>query len=523
MIKVTDQKTPTVESDSILVQEQYANIPTPSNQLSSGVYYSWKGKWLDMWDKFVTRAQALITANLANYVPKIRTITINGDTKDLSQNRSWGTYVEDEQKLYDLFKASGIIYGGELSINGGDNTKFDVTAGQGIIVDDWTDVDNPVTYNVEWDAYSAQTVTNIGTQTVTYVFVDNTGALYQSSSAPTPILRRDYIYLGQLAHTNLTTINTITNSPDTYISPISQFRDLEQAIGTINLGNTITPNGANLKLNKGAGSIYLNGVNFFTNAKNPSFKTFAAYTAFTFRYRTQTGNGANTSDIDPTKYDNAGTITAIGGTKSTNQRVYLTPAGNIVIQYGQTEYSSLSAAIEAIQTETFILYPNLSYHAVLIAIISVQSNCSSLQDTTRCKITIASKFGEAQGGSGGGSSGITDLNGLTATTQSFATGTTGTDFNISSATSTHTFNLPTASATNRGALSSTDWSTFNSKIGGSGTTNEIAYFTASGTIASLTTGTYPSLTELSYVKGVTSAIQTQLDNKPDILAIQVFM
>ena len=55
------------------------------------------------------------------------------------------------------------------------------------------------------------------------------------------------------------------------------------------------------------------------------------------------------------------------------------------------------------------------------------------------------------------------------------------------------------------------------------TTNEIAYFTASGTIASLTTGTYPSLTELSYVKGVTSAIQTQLDNKPDILAIQVFM
>lgn len=59
--------------------------------------------------------------------------------------------------------------------------------------------------------------------------------------------------------------------------------------------------------------------------------------------------------------------------------------------------------------------------------------------------------------------GITSLNGLTAATQTFATGTSGTDFNISSATSTHTFNLPTASATNRGALSSTDWSTFNNK------------------------------------------------------------
>jgi hypothetical protein len=59
--------------------------------------------------------------------------------------------------------------------------------------------------------------------------------------------------------------------------------------------------------------------------------------------------------------------------------------------------------------------------------------------------------------------GITSLNGLTALTQTFAVGTSGTDFGISSATSTHTFNLPTASATNRGALSSADWTTFNNK------------------------------------------------------------
>jgi hypothetical protein len=50
-------------------------------------------------------------------------------------------------------------------------------------------------------------------------------------------------------------------------------------------------------------------------------------------------------------------------------------------------------------------------------------------------------------------------------------------------------------------------------ISGTGTTNELAYFTASTTISSLTTATYPSLTELSYVKGVTSSIQTQLNGK----------
>ena len=62
------------------------------------------------------------------------------------------------------------------------------------------------------------------------------------------------------------------------------------------------------------------------------------------------------------------------------------------------------------------------------------------------------------------STGINALNGLTAQVQNLAVGTSGTDFAISSATDTHTFNLPTASATNRGALSSADWTTFNGKV-----------------------------------------------------------
>ena len=55
--------------------------------------------------------------------------------------------------------------------------------------------------------------------------------------------------------------------------------------------------------------------------------------------------------------------------------------------------------------------------------------------------------------------------------------------------------------------------TLTNPITGTGTTNEIAFFNGSTTLSSLTTATYPSLTELSYVKGVTSAIQTQLNAK----------
>lgn len=50
-------------------------------------------------------------------------------------------------------------------------------------------------------------------------------------------------------------------------------------------------------------------------------------------------------------------------------------------------------------------------------------------------------------------------------------------------------------------------------IDGSGTANEIAYWVDSDTLGALSVATYPSLTELSYVKGVTSSIQTQLNAK----------
>jgi hypothetical protein len=59
--------------------------------------------------------------------------------------------------------------------------------------------------------------------------------------------------------------------------------------------------------------------------------------------------------------------------------------------------------------------------------------------------------------------GITAINSLTGAVQTMGVGTTGTDFAISSSGTAHTFNLPTASASNRGALSSGDWTTFSNK------------------------------------------------------------
>lgn len=110
------------------------------------------------------------------------------------------------------------------------------------------------------------------------------------------------------------------------------------------------------------------------------------------------------------------------------------------------------------------------------------------------------------------STGLTALNGLTAQVQYLTTGTSGTDFNIASATATHTFNLPTASATNRGALSSADWTTFNNKqnaltnpITGTGTSGQVAYFNGTNSITSNAAFAFTPTSQLLVNNSVTAA------------------
>ena len=87
--------------------------------------------------------------------------------------------------------------------------------------------------------------------------------------------------------------------------------------------------------------------------------------------------------------------------------------------------------------------------------------------------TVHSKFVFSAPGSG---SGISILNGLNPTTQYFATGYSGTSFNISSATATHTFNIPLISGADTGLVTPALYNSWNSKqaaISGNG----FPYFT----------------------------------------------
>ena len=139
-------------------------------------------------------------------------------------------------------------------------------------------------------------------------------------------------------------------------------------------------------------------------------------------------------------------------------------------------------------------------------------NFSGINLTITSAATNTLVFSAGTGGGGG-----------TVTSVALSAGTSGTDVNISNSavttSGTITINIPDASATARGLVTTGNQTfagvkTFSSapNLSSLGSSRILA-LDSSNNVQSLETGTYPSLTELSYVKGVTSAIQTQINSK----------
>jgi len=121
-------------------------------------------------------------------------------------------------------------------------------------------------------------------------------------------------------------------------------------------------------------------------------------------------------------------------------------AWNYVLDLAAGDYIQLMWATSNVNVEIVAAVATSPHPAIPSAILTVTQQAGILAGT-----------------------GITAINSLTGAAQTMVTGTDSTDFRIVSTGTSHTFNLPTASATNRGALSSANWTTFNNKIGASDT------------------------------------------------------
>jgi hypothetical protein len=324
---------------------------------------------------------------------------ILGETNTIQLASNGSNWIAISYNISTVNSSTGVFEFTGLSI--ASSTTFNVAPVKGWIVNDTT---NPLSPQLYYVAYSGgvHTAIYVNTSTETWVYLTSGGTISQSSIELTEQQRRQNIFLGKLGHANKTNIINAFSQPDFVLSPLSQLRDMFTPINLINGGIYASPNGANLSFNTSAGYLYGLGINFATSTLNPNTLYVSGASPCTFQYRTQTGGTAsNTTFIDPTKYDVGGVVTSITGTKATNQRIYLVQNGIFRVQYGQTEYNQLSAAIEGIATEQFNTFSNFTNNGILIGVLSVLSTATNLSDTTKARFFFTSKFGETVGAAGG--------------------------------------------------------------------------------------------------------------------------
>lgn len=312
-----------------------------------------------------------------------------------------GAYPHAEE--YNVNLSSGVVHGGELSINAEDDTKYDVAPGHAVISDSWTDPDNPQVHILKWEGMTGVSVTGLSNQDVTYVSIDKNYNLVETPSRPSNSQRRDYVWLGRVVHRNRVNIDKTTTQPDISAAPVSQLRDLMAAVGFVNLkGNRILPHNGDLQVSKSHGYLFGSGVNAENDLKDPHTKEVPAVDPLPFQYLTQAQGSEEpeTTFISPGFYDVGGVKTAVPNNKFTNQRFYLFSGGNIQVQYGQQVYNQLSDAVLGVEQETFNHEKNVEENSVLISVLIVKEGATDLSDPTQAKFVYVSKFGEVIAGAG---------------------------------------------------------------------------------------------------------------------------
>lgn len=354
------------------------------------------------------------------------TITSSGGiigSGDLSSN-----IVLNTQNYVKSSLSTGLIKGGVVSSVAA-STVFSITSGFGLIVDNESDQTNPVIKFVTISSRSNVAITNVLTSRATWILVDSLDTLIQQITEPTAAQLRQTILLGKINHWTNSTVGVVCES-NSQVNTSQQFHNVVRHLGIINLGCRHLAAGANMNINLIGGYLIGDGINSNFDTSSPNVRTIANLNLSSFYMATQTSiiSPAVTKVPNAANYDLNGTVTANGGANGSamNIRVFLCSCNILVLQYGQIIYTSLANAVAALQTESFVVNPQLDRNnAVMLGWICVVKNATALNNAAQASLRYVGMWGDTLSGAGGsltytGSNGVlvsgSVVSGVNATT-----------------------------------------------------------------------------------------------------------
>ena len=293
---------------------------------------------------------------------------------------------------------SELLSGGNLSIDTG-NLTFTISAVVYHHVDTWTDPENPVITKVSLpqDAGIAPQFLTTGVKSV--ITMSKLGVITQFEEIPSGEDAREYISLGIIVHTNLTTISSISNATQGNSNNIpGTFADFREAFGIINISGNEFSVKTLLQLKKSEGIAFALSQNFKANPKNPNKVTTAAADPQSLILTYQDGLGdwtiAAASSVDPANYDDgSGTLAAVSVNNWTIQPIWLaTGSGTVVVGYGQKIYATIEDAIHGLSVDDPIVNPVVD-GLILRAWVIARGGATDLAIDTDGVIKKANKFG----------------------------------------------------------------------------------------------------------------------------------
>jgi hypothetical protein len=289
----------------------------------------------------------------------------------------------------DYNQTSGWLFGGQVTVNAGDNTLIDVAAGTIRLVDYATDTTSriPEFTTISW---TAQTAVDPGTfgRSIWVGVEDNGsgGAQFRFDVGLTPtILRSTGVLCRLLSNTGDGQISSVLDFERPAWGLTNAMQDFILQFGSYTIaGNKFTPNNSNLLLDRGKDDTNKTWRYHTSDTKGAeNVHTESESTGITaYNYHLQ-GNNVTTleTDIEPDYYDNAGTKTAVPSNYWTIQEVWYFPtSGTTHAIYGQVVYDSKVAAVIGLDTESKVRNTEILDGAIFRTYLLIQEGMTNLDE-----------------------------------------------------------------------------------------------------------------------------------------------
>jgi hypothetical protein len=310
-------------------------------------------------------------------------------------------------------RSTGLITGGEISLNADDDTKIDIAAGVGTLVNSHTDPLNPTRVDFSWSDIIGVTDPKIATDTSTYIAIDSTGTLhFWGDEAYSDEDRRDYVVLGWTSHTDHLVVDTAYSEPQWCLNVYEQLGDFLDNFGAFNIyGNDFIAYSA-LRISRTEGKTFDNSTNYANvdGKKSPNviYSDTENDCPIYYFYRSAPNVWENGSPavsvINPNQYDTGVGLASVPTGYWTIQVItYYAPTNAVDIQFGQTVYSSYSSARSGLGDVVEINpYNNAdTFRAWLI----IKQGAVDLADIDDAVFVPAGRLGLMSNAVGGGSGG----------------------------------------------------------------------------------------------------------------------